>query len=333
MLKCNLKKFGFLSLCLLLCVQMVALCVSASEPMPEGYDSDGYIEWEVFEDGQAITGAGKTYTVYEPRYDLEMYPEGGFMYGNPIELDGYECSLSGSAYVKAGQHEVLWTTLYDGYGRLYVTETGRQMLEALEGGYSGFYYVEDDDDWIAEPNDAFAQAFLNGEHNNGTAEINVWDLKNRMRLDFYSMDESRTVSHLRGAFYLLEDGTYAYVHYLSLGNQYFDADGNFSYREGTVEMTLLNNAANGFLKELAEDTDSPNLVWKYEEPYVTEEERAASAAFGVVLLGLIAPLPFLIAGLCMPRSAKLGYPKYWYALSAVAGVWMLLSLLLLVILL
>ena len=53
---------------------------------------------------------------------------------------------------------------------------------------------------------------------------------------------------------------------------------------------------------------------------------------GFAVLGFLAPIPFLLVGLLLPRSKKLGYPRYWRKLVYIAGAWMALALLLAVIL-
>jgi hypothetical protein len=51
----------------------------------------------------------------------------------------------------------------------------------------------------------------------------------------------------------------------------------------------------------------------------------------MVFFGIMAPIPFLVIGLVFPRSHRKGYPKYWYILAGVAGLWMLLAILLMIL--
>lgn len=50
------------------------------------------------------------------------------------------------------------------------------------------------------------------------------------------------------------------------------------------------------------------------------------------LVGFVAPIPFLIVGFALPRSKKRGSPEYWYIVAILAGIWLLLAAVLLVIL-
>ncbi|MBQ2254072.1 MAG: hypothetical protein II325_02835, partial [Clostridia bacterium] len=65
----------------------------------------------------------------------------------------------------------------------------------------------------------------------------------------------------------------------------------------------------------------------------TDDLFSARSAFstGMVFFGIMAPIPFLVIGLVFPRSHRKGYPKYWYILAGVAGLWMLLAILLMIL--
>lgn len=124
------------------------------------------------------------------------------------------------------------------------------------------------------------------------------------------------------------DGAYYYLNYEQLGNQHFDADGNFSYRSGTVALTDAETYREGIETQLAPLLDPP-----FEEMYDDYSITGIGGAdfstvetvllwVGCILLGLVAPLPFLIIGLVVSGSEKLGRPGYWRVLSYIALVWM-----------
>ena len=74
----------------------------------------------------------------------------------------------------------------------------------------------------------------------------------------------------------------------------------------------------------------------HDEEYIDVYGEVSASPFGFwfcfILIGFIFPIPFLVLGLVFPRSQAMGYPKYWYVLSIIAGIWMLVSVALLVLL-
>lgn len=178
---------------------------------------------------------------------------------------------------------------------------------------------------------------------------------------FEIVERSGLEETVYGAIYDM-NGTYYYLNYVNLGNQHFDADGYFSYRSGEVVLTNAEtyragieeiiDAMYGYVDPQGEGyypgiSIGQNQVIErpiYDENgnitgYVTEvkgwrSNRLETILFwvGCVLLGLVAPVPFLVLGLVLSRSKKLGYPKYWRILSLIAIVWMVLAVVLMILL-
>ena len=122
------------------------------------------------------------------------------------------------------------------------------------------------------------------------------------------------------------DGAYYYVNYLTLGNQYFDADGNFSYRSGTVGLIALNSAQSATVQGAVESQSYRYAEYEWEDDeWIDDDVSAGFFWVMLVLFGFLMPIPFLVIGLVLPNSAKRGYPKYWYVLAVIAVVWMILA--------
>ena len=51
----------------------------------------------------------------------------------------------------------------------------------------------------------------------------------------------------------------------------------------------------------------------------------AGCFVGIIVLGFVFPLPFLVIGLIFPHIKKFGKPKYWYIMSATSAAWILAS--------
>jgi hypothetical protein len=135
-----------------------------------------------------------------------------------------------------------------------------------------------------------------------------------------------------GAVYRLDDGKDYYVHYLSLGNQYFDAEGNFSYRSGSVSLTVLGEDLSRELDKVREQV-VPNgyTYYEYED---SETPLFSETTFWVLysIMGFVAPVPLFILGLVLSYSKKPGYPKYWRILSVIAALWILFAAILMILL-
>lgn len=132
-----------------------------------------------------------------------------------------------------------------------------------------------------------------------------------------------------GAIYVM-DGSYYYLNYVNLGNQHFDAYGEFSYRSGEVMLTKADTyraAIESNLLPLTED-----YTYEYESEAIFSDDISTPLFWiGFVLLGFIAPIPFLILGFVLSRAKKLGCPRYWRIISYIAIIWLALAALLLLL--
>ena len=151
---------------------------------------------------------------------------------------------------------------------------------------------------------------------------------------------------VHGAIYYMND-TYYYLNYVKLGNQHFDADGYFSYRSGEVVLTNAETYRAEIEEELIPILNPFYEYGDYEYPIYDENGKqigvggvgsasgqleAALFWIGCILLGIVAPIPFFVAGLVLSRSKKLGYPRYWRILSLIAGIWMVSAIVLMILL-
>ena len=95
--------------------------------------------------------------------------------------------------------------------------------------------------------------------------------------------------------------------------------------------TLTCSAGEDFENEY--DTE---YAYDHDEEHIDVYDDTTISPFGFwfcyILMGFIFPIPFLVLGLVFPRSRAMGYPKYWYLLSLIAGGWILIAIALLVLL-
>ena len=163
--------------------------------------------------------------------------------------------------------------------------------------------------------------------------VNVTALASVPRIELLMRDKTGTLSCVYATIYDV-DGTYYFVNHILLDNSYFDADGNFSYRQGTVTAVALDRTT----QVLVTDVEATMTTRTYD--YRFEDESLAPLGYEpvmfwvlLVLLGFLAPLVLLIIGLALPHSSKRGYPTYWYKLAIGSGVWIALSIAITVIIL
>ena len=128
-----------------------------------------------------------------------------------------------------------------------------------------------------------------------------------------------------------------------LDNSHFDANGLFSYRNGTVEISRLDGSVVNELKaknhelipkvnnHIYEDfivdgiyDENGNYI-DYEEPIYTEFNMTFFW-IGFILVGFVVPAVPTVFGFVLPNTKKCKNNKGWYALAGFGLVWMLSAL-------
>ena len=290
-----------------------------------------FVEWELSEDGGELRrDDGRVYYLLEDEIGVYQYVFKAYCFANEVPY--------GTIYATHSDSEIVWVEQMYENPRFYATEEGyKQFLELIEGRTEKFRFNFDgymDTEILA---DGFITA-LDAYVGVGTAvTVDVKELRNTERYDVVATDESETFGLTHGAVYRAE-GAYYYLNYAELPNNFFDADGNFSYRGGEVTLTLLDStlesAVNAALETLME-RDMEN-VWEDDsfDFGAVEYTETSMVVFWIfyALIGFILPLPILILGIVLANRRKYR-SKYWYVMVGMAGAWMLVSLILLLMLL
>lgn len=331
MMKLNLKnRILFTLLSVVLILPLLAFCASAE-------DSE-FVEWSMTEDGMILSG-DKTYYAYEfPAGGPDIYDEALslYVYYNELEGDWIE-KITGSQYVTATVYapyrdsEIVFLDIR-GEWYLYATPTGKAQMDIFVSGRSSNYFLRSKPYMSASVDSSVVNAmeFARAQTGNKRTE-EVVNLQDAYRFDVIVYDSTYTYAYTVGAVYRLEDGRDYYLHFLSLGNQHFDAEGNFSYRSGSVELTLLDEKISTELDDVEERIVGRYTDYTYEgDVDLIISKPAFWVLYVLVIMG--APVVFLFVGLAMARSKKRGYPKYWYILSLIAALWIFLAILLMILL-
>lgn len=328
--RASLCAFLIAALLLTLPLTLSLPCAAESETSREA------VEWQLSEDEYTLTGNGRTYTrCDELPVGQKVNTDTLYVFENTVRLDGRTMSVVASS----PDAEVVWLTstisdLWDDpYATaVFVTKEGRDALEAMAAGQMSAWRLEDDNSTFGSTKQASFDGDLLRRMNGlaATEEVNVSVLKGCVRYDILGFDSTGTVYTVCGAVYEERD-RYLYVNYLSLGNQYFDADGNFSYRSGQVSAIRLEGDV---LSDFLATTDrlkavSTSVIHEDELTFDPDEEMETSiAAFWgcLIIFGFILPIAPLVVGLVMPHSAKRGYPTRWYLVALLSAVWIVIAI-------
>lgn len=283
--------------------------------------------WQLSEDGETLTGCGVTFTRYYLPAGFGLHPASVYVFtdSDPEVTVNAEGKLT-IAYLENDE--------------VYVTDAARAELDTLTTNpahwYLGrarksthFVHISELGDMGNYP----ACLFLDGGE---AVEVPVGKLKNASGWVIYGYDSTRTV--YAGAAALYNDGNdWLYVDYATLGNDRFDADGNVSLRSGTIPCIRLNAAGCKAVDDILANKIYVEMITEYEnmqKPNPPELRTPLVVMFWIVyvLVGFGLPVVPLVLGLVFANRAKWGKPRRWYLISILAGVWMLLSLVLILLL-
>ncbi len=292
-----------------------------------------YVEWELTPDGQTLTGDGVAYEFYGSFDDYDFGRVGDtYVYEDDVTFEEYGYTVS--SYKKGG--DIVRFSIYEGGTRVYATKEGAKILDGFFGGTNVCYKLWQDGGATKASDidyEVLVKPLTDYALGENLTSISVQTLKNSYYCQVITMhDELYFLSYTIGAFYTdISTGEIYFINYLSLGNQYFDAEGNFSYRSGNVDMVKLDPETEKAVTEALQNSDYIYNGWEWEDSgiYYTEEEALSLTPVfyvGLIILGFVFPIPFLICGVIFPRVKKFGKPKYWYIMSATSLAWILSAL-------
>jgi len=284
------------------------------------------VSWTLSEDDQTLSDGTNTYTYYATITYLDLETKKVHSYNDTVDhsTDG-DCTVCANPDVSGVVWLEGWDVIY-----LYATEEGRQKLDSwFVDRTIGGYRV-----WTDLGSAALERELLNGM--NDAAEgpnammrtVMVSELAELELYEIYAHDESELFVKICGAVYRWDDGSYYYLDYTTLDNSHFDANGNFSYRNGTVTLTLLDEELSArFAETVANVSDEfiPEYSWDPVDWGIIPQ-----VIFWIfyVLVGLVAPLPFFVLGIVLANIRRIGRPKYWYVMSAFSLLWGIVALIL-----
>lgn len=293
-----------------------------------GVLADETLYWNMGDDEETLTYGDRTFTSYEPYFPVQIV--GDVVYSYSYALNDYRSVDTNSEF------NAVYASVYE---QLYVTREGEEALERLMEGEASSYMLMAQYGACGPISEELVTKLTQPEKGAETRTFDVRDLEGKVYYTLLGVESQGFYGCAYGAVYMY-GGEFYYIHYMDLGNQYFDAYGNFAYRRGTVEAVKLSAAFVPALVSVEQDmTYRPS---EYIELGETGDLDDATSGFdssrsafitGMVVFGFLVPAPLLVIGLAFPHSQKRGFAGYWYFLAGIAALWMVLSVVLMVIVL
>lgn len=298
-------------------------------------DNIPFVSWSLSDSKTELKNGsdGRVYNLYRTEVPLNEVSSTIYVYSDTVDYkDGYY--PVSTIYQNPDYKDAVWIDGY--YGNdIFVTAQGKKGLDAFLAGDVGSFWLTDQDLYreimATEKVAAFDKALHDGIN---TQSFEVKNLSPEGKIEVYeilAMDKSRTFAYVYGAIYQLDVDEYWYVNYYELGNEYFDANGEFSYRRGSVTMTRLEDSEAVRAMIAATDYFYPNYVYEDDGRVVEEPDDTGTWMFfwvAYVLCFLLPPIPLIAVGAILPFIKKLGKPKYWFIFMAFAILWLIAALLL-----
>ena len=214
------KTISFLIiLTLLLSLGTVSVCAEEVE----------YVNWELSSDESRLIADGETEYTYVTtligyRLENEMFKFARSVQGK----NGYYYTVTSDL----GRNTVYLSNYQDDTLHVYANEKGKAALLEYLNGNAAYSRLVNYDEYRAVDGISALKDRLDALAPTDT--ISVRELYDVERYDLVFYDSFNLLAYSHGAIYNYKGGLY-YVNYDNLTNNYFDADGNFSYKSGQVE--------------------------------------------------------------------------------------------------
>lgn len=298
----------------------------------------GVTVWELSDDGKTLTGNDIVYTQIDipAGYHVDFSTE--YIYASEIETKLFK---NGSCYPVSPQKNSKVVCLVNNYENTYYTYVTYKEKSSLQNFYNNIvskFRIQNPNDSM-EYTDFPEYMILHLDNlaraNEQNVNFDVSALKDHLYVEFIARNQSDYMSMTFGGIYKI-DYDYYYVNYTKLNNGYFDANGDFSYRSGTVSLTKIDSDLLKDIKDFENAMTKHSYESEYEEDEidVTFDKTTAKVLFWIifVIFGFLVPIAPLIVGFTFALSEKRGYPKHWYLVAFLSLAWMALSLILAIIL-
>lgn len=314
-----------LVICLtLLMVFSLSLCFVGAEE--EEYTP---IEWVMDEAATYLYGDEKYYDRYFVNGAFYSDAKCVFNFVNRVKFNGTMCQVYGDSI----DPHIVCVRKNDGYSFVFVDEEGKRILDSFLQGEDCIYYLENNQNRYVPLDEQFVRLLDSSFYASDAplTEKKVGELSEGTIYELTAHDSTELNAYQHGAVYVLPDGNTYYLCFDELDNTYFDADGYFSYRKGSVSLLKLEGSFLTDVEKAIPEMEYKTKEYRYESEYINKRENDDSSSDGdpigffifAIPMGFVLPLAILVTGIVLAKSKKLGENKAWYWLSATAALWIL----------
>ena len=297
-LKYFTRPLSFLLIAVLLFASVLSVTASAEET------ETGYREFK-------LTPSG--YTLYDDSgsYKLRTLPLGYYLndrdcyvYYNRVEYGDDHLTVC-TAYPGS---DIYWVDGYPSDTVFMSEERIDELRPFFNGEISGRYTIHENGFYgkYAEINKTLADSLY------VYTEKMTLDVRDLYDLPFYVVyaydNPTGTIARAEGAVFILDKGTHVYVDYTTLDNSHFDANGELSFRQGTVSASVLLGSAVMGVDSAIEKMRYPTYNYDYEgdgfDDYNASGVSIVLFWILVVFIGIILPILPITFGIAYPAFSK-----------------------------
>ena len=292
----------------LVCLTIAMLFSLASIYVSADNSEKKSIEWTMDEKATYLDGSGKRYERYYANGAFYGDARFSYYFKNGVMYDGRNCDVYGDS---ADPHIVSVKT-ESGYSTIFVDAEGKAILDNFLNGKDCIYYLESFGSEYTIIDASFVSMLdvaINNYNNTRTVDVTTLNAAEIYEITAHDRLEMKAYQH--GAVYYMPDGVKLYINFRNLDNSYFDSDGYFSYRRGTVTALVLDDELTAKVNEKLESMQPKPTKSKYEQyeeyemngnDYLNRNRSSVPFWIFFSITGFVLPIPFLVIGLCKGLS-------------------------------
>ena len=240
------------------------------------------------------------------------------------------------------ESEVCYLYDYDTGIAVYAKENAKKEYSDIK---NGVYKKARIYDYLIEASDIELETVTLLDALTDGVTKDVQDLQNAYIYDVEYTDSTGTLAHVHGGLYDIGDEIY-YLNFDRLDNSYFDSFGNFSYREGSVEVVKVTGTAKDKILAAIENVEDytekyvyENLDGSWDEEFnfdegltLPPEVAKVFVIIMIILVGFICPV-FLLGFATVRRIRKKDKGDIGNPILAVSSIiWIILATVITIIL-
>lgn len=316
-----------------LLVSVLLICVFGVVAFADEVEGNEPYEWEMSTDEGTLWNDDREYYRCKLPLGYNVDFRCTYYFANDVYSNGSYLEIS--SYSRDGEIVIVeGSYISDEYFSYYATDEGRKSIEDfVQGSYTAVRLY---DNGFTADLDTTVLRKLDELYIDSNRSVDVTELEDLNRYEVMVYDSTDSVSHAYGALYEYEGGMW-YLNYDKLSNEYFDADGNFSYRRGRVTIhEVVDPALRLKILEAEENLDyeysyeyeDGNGLGSFDGLEKVDDVLIAKIGFWMVLIsiGLALPVCMLFVGIKNSRSAMHGKGKHWLIMSLACAVWIVIAI-------